>query len=326
MISRFLTLGCLTWAVACPLEAATPPGPAAQAEPFFPPRTPAGHPRIDGVWATEFFTMLERPPFVADLVVSPEEAREVVAKLAAAMPHNIDPDFEAHGVSELVSVRGELRTSIIVDPEDGQLPYSEAGLEQAQAVKARFDGAFDDPEQRPRPERCLENFGFAPIRAIPLFLPRRIFQTADHVVVWSEDASGLRTIHLHGEPPPDEIRSIEGYSLGRWEGDTLVVETTHLRRDLDARDGGIGRPLLIGPDTRIEERLTRVSDTELVYRYTVHDPVLYTQPWTGELSMTRHDGPLYEYACHEGNYSLPNALRGGQAEADREAEAEPTGE
>jgi hypothetical protein len=278
------------------------------------------------VWATEFFTMLERPPFVEDLAVSPEEAREIVATMAAALPHNIDPDFEAHGVSELVSVRGELRTSIIVDPEDGRLPYSEAGLEQAKAVTARFDGAFDDPEARPRPERCLENFGFAPIRALPLFLPRRIFQTADHVVVWSEDASGLRTIHLHGEPPPDEIRSIEGYSRGRWDGDTLVVETTHLRRDLEARDGGIGRPLLIGPDTRIEERFTRVSDTELVYRYTVDDPLLYTQPWTGELSMKRHDGPVYEYACHEGNYSMPNVLRGGQAEADREAETKPTGE
>jgi hypothetical protein len=119
---------------------------------------------------------------------------------------------------------------------------------------------------------------------------------------------------------PDSIRSIGGYSVGRWEGDTLVVQTTNLRTDDPARTLA-GRPMLLGPDTRITEWFTRVSDRELVYRYTVEDASLYTQPWTGEFSMTRADVQTFEYGCHEGNYSMPNMLRGGQAEAARKTAA-----
>ena len=107
-----------------------------------------------------------------------------------------------------------------------------------------------------------------------------------------------------------------------WDGDTLVVRTTNLRTDDPARTLA-GRPLLLGPDSRITEWFTRVSDTELVYRYTVEDASLYTQPWTGEFSMTRHDVQVFEYGCHEGNYSLPNGLRGGQAEDARKQASSP---
>jgi hypothetical protein len=138
-------------------------------------------------------------------------------------------------------------------------------------------------------------------------------------VIFSEDAVGLRVIHLRGEPPSDRIRSVGGYSAGRWEEETLVVRTTHLRADYPARTV-IGRPLVISPRTTITERFTRVSPTELFYRFTVEDDQLYTRPWSGEFSMTRHDGAVYEYGCHEGNYSLPNSLRGGQAEASRRSE------
>jgi hypothetical protein len=134
----------------------------------------------------------------------------------------------------------------------------------------------------------------------------------------SEDAIGLRVIHLRPQAPPDAIRSVEGYSAGRSEGDTLVVETTHRRAGHPAREV-IGRPLVISPNTKITERFTRVSDRELFYRFTIEDAALYTQPWSGEFSMTRFDGRVFEYACHEGNYSLPNSLRGGQAEAAKKA-------
>jgi hypothetical protein len=117
------------------------------------------------------------------------------------------------------------------------------------------------------------------------------------------------------------VRSIEGYSVGHWEGETLVVKTTRLRADVPARFGGFGRPLVLSAGTEIEERFTRVSETELVYRYTVKDDALYTRPWSGELSMGLQDTRLYEYGCHEGNYSMPNILRGGQAEADRADES-----
>jgi hypothetical protein len=154
------------------------------------------------------------------------------------------------------------------------------------------------------------------MRALPVLLPRQIVQTRDHVVIMSEDAVGLRLIHLNGAPRPASMRTVEGYSVGRWEGDSLVVQTTHLRTDDPARTVR-GRPILLSGSSRITERFTRVSDTELFYRFTVEDAGLYTRPWSGEFSMTRHDGPTYEYGCHEGNYSLPNSLRGGQAEAAR---------
>lgn len=108
--------------------------------------------------------------------------------------------------------------------------------------------------------------------------------------------------------------SHEGYSTGRWEGDTLVVTTTGFRPD-HAMRSGFGRHMLISPETTIEERFTRVSETELNYFFTLTDATLYSQPWSGEFSLFAHAGPIYEYACHEGNYSLPGILRGGQLQA-----------
>jgi hypothetical protein len=165
----------------------------------------------------------------------------------------------------------------------------------------------------------------APIRTVPVFLPQQIVQTRNHVVISSEGPAGLRIIPLSDDELPAVVRSISGYSSGHWEGDTLVVRTRHLRADDPSRTT-VGRPLLITRGTTITERFTRVSDTELFYQFTVEDPELYTQPWNGEFSLSRFDGKLYEYACHEGNYSLPNILSGGQAEAARLAESKREGE
>ena len=276
------------------------------------PRTEHGHPDFQGIWTTAFLTMLERPPGVANLVATPEEARKVAAAIRAHAPAVVDPDFQLQDIQELAMVKGQYRTSIIVDPADGQLPFTQAGLDLAAQVETR-NNTFDDHEQRPLAERCLENLGYAPMRAVPVLLPRQIVQTRDHLIISSEDSAGVRVIHLGGEPVPYALRSVGGYSVGRWENDTLVVETTHLRADDPARSGS-SRPLLFSRRTRIVERFTRVSPTELFYRFTVEDDELYTRPWSGEFSMTRHDGPTYEYACHEGNYSLTNILRGGRAQ------------
>ncbi len=285
------------------------------------PRTEHGQPDFQGVWATAFLTILERPPGVQNLIASPEQAQALVTAIRSKTPAVIDPDFQLHDIRQLAMVKGEYRTSIIVDPADGQMPLSQAGLDLAKAVGARHEQA-DDIEQRSLADRCLENLGYAPMRSVPVLLPRLIVQTRDHVVIFSEDAVGLRLIHLRDRPRADSLRTVEGYSTGRWEGDTLVVQTTHLRADDPARMV-IGRPLVFSRDTRITERFTRVSPTELFYRFTIEDAGLYTRPWSGEFSMTRHDGPIYEYGCHEGNYSLPNILRGGQAEAARRAETKP---
>jgi hypothetical protein len=277
------------------------------------PRTEFGHPDFQGNWSTAFLTSLERPAGVETLVATPEQAEALVARIRKMMPAVNDPDVQLHDIQHLAMVRGDYRTSMIVDPADGRIPYTQAGLEQAARVKAR-DSKFDNPEERPLQERCLESIAYAPIRTVPVFLPHRIVQTHDYVVIVSEGPGGPRTIPLHDQPPPDQIRSIGGYSTGHREGDTLVVRTTHLRTDNPAR-GNFGRALVTSGDTTIIERFTRVSDTELFYQFTVEDPVLYTRPWTGEFSLTRFDGRIYEYACHEGNYSLPNILRGGRVEA-----------
>lgn len=282
-----------------------------QAQPYQAPRTENGHPDFQGLWATSFLTMLERPPGIEMLAVSPEEAGALVAKIVANRPVLIDPDALIHDIQTLVMVKGEYRTSLIVEPRDGRMPLTPAGLALSARMQAQDAQKFDNIEDRPLAERCLENLGYAPMRAVPVLLPRQIVQTRDHVVIFSEDSSGPRIIQLGGRPMPESVRSIGGYSVGHWEGDTLVVQTTNLRADYPARMV-IGRPLPISRNTRITERFSRVSPTELFYRFTIEDAELYTQPWSGELSMTRYDGRLYEYACHENNYSLPNALRGGR--------------
>ena len=279
---------------------------------FTVPRTEHGHPDFQGIWATSFLTTLERPDGVADLVVTPEQARSVAAAIRAKIPAVIDPDVQLHDIQQLAKVKGEYRTSVIVDPADGRMPFTQKGLELAAWVEAR-NKQYDDPEQRPLAERCLENLAYAPIRTLRVTLPRQIVQTRDSVVISPEDSAGARVIRLGGQVPPDVVRSIGGYSSGRWENDTLVVETTHLRA-IDPARNVAGRPLVLSRRSKVTERFTRVSPTELFYRFTVEDDELYTRPWSGEFSMTRFDQPIYEYACHEANYSLTNILRGGRAQ------------
>ena len=276
------------------------------------PRTEHGHPDFQGIWATSFLTTLERPAGVANLVATPEEAMKIAAAVRARIPTVVDPDVQLHDIQQLALVKGQYRTSVIVDPEDGRLPFTPKGLELATSIEAR-NNTYDDPEQRPLAERCLENLAYAPIRSLRVTLPRQIIQTRDSIVISPEDSSGVRVIHLGGHAPADVLRSISGYSVGRWEGDTLVVETTNMRADDPARNVA-GRPLLLSRHSKVTERFTRVSLTELFYRFTVEDDELYTRPWSGEFSLTRFDQPIYEYACHENNYSLTNILRGGRAQ------------
>ena len=276
------------------------------------PRTEHGHPDFQGIWATSFLTTLERPAGVADLVAAPEEAAKIAAAARAKLPAVIDPDVQLHDIQQLAMVKGEYRTSVIVDPPDGRLPFTPKGLELAASIEAR-NNTYDDPEQRPLAERCLENLAYAPIRTLRVTLPRQIVQTRDSVVISPEDSSGARVIHLDGHAPADVLRSISGYSVGRWEHDTLVIETTNMRADDPARNVA-GRPLLLSRRSKVTEWFTRVSPTELFYRFIVADDELYTRPWSGEFSLTRFDQPIYEYACHENNYSLTNILRGGRAQ------------
>lgn len=277
------------------------------------PKTEYRQPDLQGVWSTVFNTMLERPEGLP-LVLPPEQAAGFAQAVAQGIGDNTDPDIDSFGPPKLVKVKGEYRSSVIVYPENGVLPYNELGIEKSSYSYFKGDFDFDHPEQRPGVERCIESWGSPPMRAFPYQLFHGIVQTQDKIAIVSEESVPLRVIHMDGQGRPDAIRTFEGHSIGHWEDDTLVVETTHYSQLNPAR-ATIGRPMLISSEARVSERFTRVSENELFYQYTVDDPVYYTEAWSGEFSFTRDvSGHIYEYACHEGNYSMVGALRGARAQ------------
>jgi hypothetical protein len=288
---------------------------AQSAETYQVPKTEFGQPDFHGVWSTRFNTMLERPEGLP-LVLSPEMAAGFANAVAAGGEDNTDPDIDILGPPVLAVVNGEYRSSVIVYPENGVLPYNELGNQRAS--HGYFDGVgYDGPEQRPGTERCTEAWGSPPMRAFMYQLFHGFVQTEDTIAIVSEEAVMLRVIHMNGYTPPDAIRSFEGHSAGHWEGDSLIVETTHYS-DVNPERASIGRPMLISSAATVTERFTRTSKTELNYQYTVNDPTYYTEPWRGEFSFIREDSDhIYEYTCHEGNYSMVGALRGARVqEAD----------
>lgn len=270
------------------------------------PRTIHGVPSFEGVWATAFVTPIERPAGVEDLVVTPEQAQAIVAERSSG-PLVRDPDVVNFRTNELAVVRGEFRSSLVVTPENGRLPYSQHALEILAARDAKARLPDDNPEDRRLIDRCLTGSGQPPFRPSSVLMPSMIVQTRDALVLWTEDVGPLRIVHLSGAPPPENMRTFEGWSSGRWEGDTLVIQTTHLRGD-DPYRYQMGRPILVGKDSKVIERLTRLSDTELLLQFTIEDPTLYDGPWLAEFSFTRTDLPIFEYACQEANYSLTNIL------------------
>jgi hypothetical protein len=275
-------------------------------------RTREGRPDFHGVWASVSITMVERSKDVKPLTPTDAEAHDLVAKFWAYQPALEDPDIEFSNVRTLSRVKGTLRTSHLVSPEDGRFPYTAAGLAIAEnEPNSSRQDLYDHPEQRPTYERCLAGFGQAPMRTIPLLIPTLIVQTSDALALYTEDVAGFRTIHLGGKRPPEHMRSHEGWSSGRWEGDTLVIETTHLRAG-DHWRTDYGRPVVVDETSKVIERLTLISNDELLYQFTVEDPDLYAKPWLAEFSFRRQDTPVYEYACHEANYSMVNILQGGR--------------
>lgn len=292
-----------------------------QIEPYSVPRTEHSHPDFQGVWMLNFLTPLERPEDVQNLIITPEQARALASTSQFQLEEVTDPDDYINGAHSLGIVKGEYRSSVIVQPEDGIIPFSEAGLTLANQIGTSYQQEFDHVEQRPHAERCIGGWGSPPIRPVPFGVPYQIVQNQDHLLIYTEDATGIRIINLNGSNRPQSLRSMNGNSVAQWQDDTLSIETTHFSNDYPARDN-IGRVVLIGENSRVSERFTRISETELFYQYTVEDSTFYTEPWSGEFSFQLLDGNVYEWSCHEGNYSLPGILRGGQLEAARLAEEE----
>jgi hypothetical protein len=231
-------------------------------------------------------------------------------------------------------VNGETRSAFIVDPPDGRVPpLTPAAMKRMAAARTRptsdasesndpgldpTPGAYDDPERRPLGERCLLGFGST---SGPPALPNyfynnlhQIVQTPDSVMILTEMVHDARIVRMNAQHLPKNVRLWMGDSIGNWEGDTLVVDTTNFTSKTRFRGSTA--------DVHVIERFTRVDDRTLLYRFTIDDPATWTKPWTGEFTWPATDEHIYEYACHEGNYALTDILKGARF---REKEAAAAG-
>ena len=295
---------------------AAAPASVAQEGGYTPPRTPWGAPDLTGTWSNKTTTPLERPAELADQAFLTEEERAVrnpasgfsTEERSAFMPTGAYNDFWLE--------QGELnlRTSLVVDPPDGRLPPLTGPERQRQRMlpnsfspTAQFDSWLDFNTY----DRCITRG--MPGAMMPGFYNHnyQIVQTEDHVAILVEMIHDARIIPLDGSGhPAPSLRQWLGDSRGHWDGNTLVIETTNFSDKVTTR-GGV---MIAGSGhLRTVERLTRVSDDTIAYEITVSDPTVWSAPWTVAVPMTAMDDPVFEYACHEGNYALPNILAGQRA-------------
>ena len=308
------------------------------------PRTELGQPDLQGNWSNVTLTPFERPDG-REPVYSWDEVREieqpedecppnpgtVVCGRRAATGQSNEARLSGNEYNEvywdrgsrIAIVNGEPRTSLVTRPANGRVPDRTPMAQRSAEERSEFRSQFvqyDHPELRPLGERCIVSFGSS---AGPPMMPNSaynnnytIVQTADHVMIMSEMVHDFRIIRL-GEPDPlpAHVRPYFGDSWGRWEGNTLVIETTNINPDHRFRG------VAYSDRGKVIERLTRVDDDTILYEFTVDDPETYTEPWGGEIPFERFDDQLFEYSCHEGNYALSAVLSGARYEESLEADA-----
>ena len=335
MQHRSLALGRLAAAMAVAGLLLTPVSAAAQAGEYEPPRTAWGAPDLQGVWDFRTLTPFERPVELGErAVLSAEEVAEFEARRLAEFAVRDDQEpadvvgnynqFWFDPGSTAVETR---RSSLVVDPPDGRIPALTSAAAQKRAELERVrrgllmhdvtpGGWVEDMGPDALQVRCIVGFNSGPPMTPGGYNQNvQLFQTEDHVVLLNEMVHNARIVPLDGRPHLDQgIRQWTGDSRGYWDGDTLVVETTNFLRETGFRRGSSDRHL------HLTERFTRVSPSTLLYEATIDDPTVWTEVWTYEIPMQYNDQPMYEYACHEGNYGLYNMLAGAR-EAERAAEA-----
>ena len=224
--------------------------------------------------------------------------------------------------SQAFKLEGQYRTSIIVDPPNGRMPPMTAeAMKRGGRTGGRegvSPGPYDDPEVRPLSDRCLMSFGqSATTPALPNYFYnnlKQIVQGKDTIVILNEMIHDARIVRMNAKHDPPEIRRWTGDSIGHWEGEVLVVDTTNFK----------DRPALAGADGNLHviEKFSRIDPKTLLYQFTIDDPTVWTKSWSGEMPWPATDGRIFEYACHEGNYALANILRGArlqEAEAAKQA-------
>jgi hypothetical protein len=310
---RFLVaIGLLTFVASAPLLAQRK---------WTPPRTPEGQPDLQGVWNFSTITPLERPaefaekPFLTDEEAKEYERRTIERSNRDTRDKNPEADVSGaynevwfdRGVGA-ARVNGKTRTSLIVDPPDGKVPAltPDAQARADARAEARRLHPADDPENRSLAERCLLFNAGPPMLSGPYNNYVQLFQTRDHVVIFNEMVHDSRIVPLDGRPHlPAAVRLWQGDPRGRWDGNTLVVETTNFTDKTNVR--GSGERL------RLVERFTRADANTLLYEFTIDDPASFTKGWSAVLPMAKTEDQVYEYACHEGNYAMTGILRGARA-------------
>jgi hypothetical protein len=316
-------LAAAAWLLSLP---AASNGQPAVAEGFVVGRTHDGQPDLQGIWSNAVLTPLERPADLADKeFLTEQEAAEYQRRRqqenfkdrrdadAEADVRNAYNDFWWDFGDNIAATR---RTSLVIDPPNGRIPaLTEAAQRRVAALAERRRlHPSDGPEDRTLQDRCL-NWASAGPPMLPTAYNNNfhLVQTADHVLILNEMIHDARVIPLDGRPPlPSNVRQWLGSSRGRWEGDTLVVETTNFTNKTGFRGAS--------ENMRLTERFTRVADDVLIYEFTVEDPEAFTRPWTVQIPARKADGLIYEYACHEGNEAMTGILGGARAE-EKAAEA-----
>ena len=289
------------------------------------PRTPDGRPDLQGVWDFSSVTPLQRPAALAGKEFLTEEDVAALETQAASRVDRPPPPGDPGGYNRFwfddgTKVVGTKRTSLIVDPPDGRLPSYTPEGKARMAVRKDARGRNAGPEDRDVDERCILGFNSGPPMipgAYNNFV--QLFQIPGYVVILNEMVHDVRLIPLDDRPPlPSHIRQWMGDSRGRWDGDTLVVETRNFR-ELGTAHPAPNMELLeaLGEHLHLVERFSRLDADTLLYQFTINDATAWTTPWSAELTMTKTEDALYEYACHEGNYGLFNILAGAQAAALR---------
>jgi hypothetical protein len=285
------------------LQGATAPAP----KPI--PRTAEGLPDFGGYWSHSFITGTGRMQGAKSVVVSDEEAKRLsrayldfaYSPAAGAL---VDPDFFVAGVDQLLRVKGEWRTSLITSPSTGLQAYTAEGKRMDAERTAMNNRQADGPEMRPLFERCIVGIGSAPLTTVPGTIIRQMVQTPDHVVIAS-DGNDTRVIGINAAARPAALVAMLGDSTAFWEGDTLVVHTTGL-------SGQVHKQIITRPQSRVIERFSLLGADELIYQFTVEDTAIYAEPFSAEFVMQRSQDQVYEYNCHEGNYSMVNILQAGR--------------
>jgi len=289
-------------------------------------RTPDGKPNLTGIYSFSTITPLQRPDALAGkATLSEQEALEFERSENTRLNRDLfDPEkgqpsagYAARADGGVLSynefwyergnkLTNDRRTSLIVDPPDGKIPFNRAAQQRVSGGRLSDSGLADSYEQRGLSDRCIQGFNSGPPMTPNQYNNNvQIVQAPGVVVLINEVIHNARIIPTDGRPHAS-IRQWSGDPRGRWEGDTLVVETINFRRETSLPGSTA--------NTKVVERFTRIDADTLKYEFTVTDPSAYTQPWSAMIPLTRIAGPIFEYGCHEGNYALPNILSGIRAQ------------